>query len=444
MRVLGALPLFVAAAAAAGPFAAVDGMIDGWQASGAFSGAIVVLRGDETIYERAGGWANPDRGLPFTATTATDGASLAKPFTALLALMLAREGQLDLDASVVRYVAEYPHGETRVRHLLAHSAGLPDYDAFDALFKSGTPVTTSAMLRTLGARATPPTFAPGTRFDYCNLCLDTLALAMERATGRGFEALLRERIWAPAAIASAFLRPARLDAMPADRAVGHRWRNGRYEPYDAEDNESFHGGSNLYASAREFARFGAAFAKRAPWLRAAARDALAPVRLAGSGTTGITLGGWYCDASLQRCYYTGHHRGYYSVLYWNSERRITVAWVCNSTLPLSLRSTLERALVAVAEGRPLPPPPLARAALDDATLASLAGDHDIDGVGRVRVSVDGARATLRSPAGIDYALVRVTPQSLYAPGVDAMIGTTADGRLIWSSVFVEAVGSPAR
>jgi len=428
---------------AAGPFDAIDRLVDDWQASRVFSGAIVVTRDREVLYERAAGWANPERGLAFSVTTPTDSASLAKPFTALLALMLAREGRLDLDAPVVRYVAEYPHGDTRVRHLLQHSAGLPDYDAFDALFKAGAPVTTSAMLRELADRRAPPPFAPGTRFEYCNLCLDALALAIERATGRGFEALLRERLWAPAGIDHALLRPARLHALPASRAVGHRWRNGKYEANDAEDFEAFHGASNLYATARGFARYGSAFANSAAWLGGAAGDAVERVRLNDGAITGLTLGNWYCDGGARRCYYTGHHRGFYNLMYWNAERRIAIAWVSNSTVLSTHRAPFERALVAVAEGRPAPTEPPETVPLDDAKLRKLAGEHTIDGAGRVRFAFDGARATLWSAEGVEYSLFRVSARAFYAPGVDALIGSTDDGRLVWSSIFVNAVAPPA-
>jgi CubicO group peptidase (beta-lactamase class C family) len=446
MRGVAAALLSIAVAAvpaAARPFDAIDAVVDRLQATGEFSGAIVVRRGGEVLYERAAGWANPERGLAFSVTTPTDSASLAKPFTALLALMLAREGRVDLDGPVVRYVPEYPHGETRVRHLLQHTAGLPDYDAFGALFKSGQPVTTSAMLRELADRRTPPRFAPGTRFEYCNLCLDTLALAIERATGMNFDAVLRERVWAPAGIEHALLRPARLDALPASRAVGHRWREGTYQPHDAEDFEAFHGASNLFASVRDFARFGAAFAEGAAWLGAAAEDAVQRVHLRDGAATGLALGNWYCAAGARRCYYTGHHRGFYNLLYWNSERRIAIAWVSNSTVLSAQRARFERALVAAAEGLPAPPDPAATVPLDDEKLRALAGEHVIEGAGRVRFAFDGSRATLRSAEGVEYSLFRVSSRSFYAPGVDALIGSTDDGRLVWSSVFVNAVAPPA-
>ncbi len=310
-------------------------------------------------------------------------------------------------------------------------------------FDATSQLAQTTLRSVLGERRVAPMFAPGTHFDYCNVCYNVLAVVAERVTGERYEALLRERIWRPAGIADAYVRPAKLDALPPGRAVGHRWRDGRDEPRDAEDNEGFHGGSNVYASARGFARFVAALAGGAAWLGPAAADAVEPVRLADGATTGITLGGWFCAPGGQRCYFNGHHQGFFAVMYWDRGRRLAVAWVSNSTMPLSLRNALTRGLVAAAEGRPVAVSPVQAVPLDAAKLAALAGDHEVGGIGRVRVAIDGKRGTLRT-AGVDYELFRVSPAAYYAPGVDALLGATADGRLTWSSVFVQAVGTPVR
>jgi len=80
--------------------------------------------------------------------------------------------------------------------------------------------------------------------------------------------------------------------------------------------------------------------------------------------------------------------------------------------------------------------------LDEAKLRALAGEHLIEGAGRVRFAFDGGRATLWSAEGVEYSLFRVSSRAFYAPGVDALIGSTDDGRLVWASVFVNAVAPP--
>ncbi len=95
-----------------------------------FQGAVAIMRRGLVEYAAGFGFADVERRIAFTADTPMDAASIAKPLTAAL-LMLAQEGRVDLDAAVTSLLPAYPHRQTRLRHLLAHSAGLPDYDGFD-------------------------------------------------------------------------------------------------------------------------------------------------------------------------------------------------------------------------------------------------------------------------------------------------------------------------
>lgn len=423
----------------------VDRWIERLQAGRGFSGAVVIERDGHAVYSRGVGVANEETRRMFTPDTRTDGGSLAKPFTATLLLMLVEEGLVDLEAPVRRYVSEYPDATSTVRDLLSHRSALPGYEAFASLLRTEQPVTTAAML-VESARIAQPAFPSSpTRFVYCNLCLDAAALVVERVTGRRFEEVLRERLLTPLRLDRAFIRPPRLADMPADRAVGYRIRNGRHDRFDAEDFEGFYGASNLYASAREFARFARAFATSAPVPGAAvARRALSPAHLQPGVVSGLTLGGWYCAPGGERCYYTGDHRGFYNVMYWDRTRRIVVVYVSNSTIAAWLRPRIARELVAAAEGRRVSP--LVEAslvALDSESLRVAAGSYEVPGVGRVALLVDRDKAHARVASGVEYRLYQVSPTVLYGPGLDAFVGVARDGRLSWATVFVDSLGTRA-
>jgi N-acyl-D-amino-acid deacylase len=147
-------------------------LLSGLHAAGNFSGAVIIGRNGEIIYEGALGTA--DGIAPFTPETAADGGSLAKPFTATSIWLLASEGEFSLDEPVQTYVPEFPHAGTRILDLLGHSAGLADYGAFQALLDGGQPVDTRALLNEQQRNFPRPLFAAGSQFDYCNLCFDTL------------------------------------------------------------------------------------------------------------------------------------------------------------------------------------------------------------------------------------------------------------------------------
>src|ERR1700744_6067788 len=92
--------------------------------------------GGEPVVDARGAFADAGRTTAWQRDTITNVRSVTKTMTALCALILADRGQLDLDAPVARYWPEFATASTEpaakervlVRHLLGHTAGLPDWD----------------------------------------------------------------------------------------------------------------------------------------------------------------------------------------------------------------------------------------------------------------------------------------------------------------------------
>ncbi|MFJ2947122.1 MULTISPECIES: serine hydrolase domain-containing protein [unclassified Streptomyces] len=172
------------------------------------AGAVVVVgRGPVVAVEEAAGWAVryarydeeadapvelPARErVPMTVDTPFDLASLTKLFTSVAAVQQIERRTLGIDARVGAYLPEFTgvvrHGVT-VRQLLTHTSGLrpelPLYDCADDAERL-------ALLR-----AERPVGAPGA---YCYSDLNMLLLqhVLERVTGRGLDALVRDGITRP-------------------------------------------------------------------------------------------------------------------------------------------------------------------------------------------------------------------------------------------------------
>jgi CubicO group peptidase (beta-lactamase class C family) len=120
-------------------------VMDAMRKYGIVGCGICVVRGDAEVYGQGFGYAElPTR--PFLATTATRCGSLAKPVTALSALILSDQGKLDLDAEVLSILKEagiVPRplrgfkmddriSRIKVRHLMDHTSGLPGRTAYTA------------------------------------------------------------------------------------------------------------------------------------------------------------------------------------------------------------------------------------------------------------------------------------------------------------------------
>lgn len=407
----------------------LDTLLADLAGTGAFSGAVVVRDARGTRFARGYGPADPFSGRRFTPDTPVDSGSLAKPVTAAAVLQLAREGRIGLDAAATRYLPELGAPGITVHHLLTHSAGLPFEDSAEGLAGKSN----LALVR--AARGRPLLFKPGTTFSYCNLCSVALAEIVERTSGRPYLETARARLGLPSGVT---LRPARL-ADWTGRAIGYRaTAEGKVERFDSWEGEAFYGAANLSLTARQLAEWGSRW-WHAPLARIRAA-ATAPAVIGGK-VSGLTMGNWYCAAGRRRCHYLGHHQGFHHMLYWDADRRISIAMVSNNALAPAIQQRLQRAIVAAAEGR---------TAAARRELASPMQNRDI-AAGRYQLP-DGNRVTVTraegnvsvSRHGIAYAAYPTGGGIRYVPGLDTYVAGTAGGSMHWLGLYQDWVASPTK
>ena len=168
--------------------------------------AVVVLRGDRVVVSR--GWGVADRltGVPMTTRAVQPYFSVSKQMTAAVIVRLARLGMVDLDAPVGRYLPEWFADEPalRVDHLLRQTSGLSDFVGRPEVLEiERAPAGTGSLATILDiVHALPRRFEPGARHAYSNANFTALALLAERVTGRPFDQLQRELLFAPLALGS--------------------------------------------------------------------------------------------------------------------------------------------------------------------------------------------------------------------------------------------------
>jgi CubicO group peptidase (beta-lactamase class C family) len=112
-------------------FAGVPGVLTGLLDHGDAGASVAVFVDGEPVVDVWGGFADADRTIAWQQNTITNVFSVTKTMTSLCALILADRGELDLAAPVGRYWPEFAVAgkeKVLVRHLLAHTAGLPDWD----------------------------------------------------------------------------------------------------------------------------------------------------------------------------------------------------------------------------------------------------------------------------------------------------------------------------
>ncbi|MEU9084023.1 serine hydrolase domain-containing protein [Streptomyces sp. NPDC048357] len=165
-------------------------------------GVIAVLRdGDRTKVHRAG-VADVESGRPPEVTDHMRIASVAKAFSGAVALVLVDRGRLHLDDTIGEVLPAQPAAwhQVTLRQLLNHTSGLPDYSESDGFIDiiSEDPRHRFDSRHLLDFVAGEDlAFPPGSRYQYSNSDNIAIALMAEAATGRRYEALLRELVYEP-------------------------------------------------------------------------------------------------------------------------------------------------------------------------------------------------------------------------------------------------------
>lgn len=179
-----------------------------------FSGAIIVDEGGTVTLARGYGMADRERGIPFTPDTANSVGSITKQFTGAAILLLAERGELSVQDPITDYFEDVPADKRGItlHHLLTHTSGLPDVGRSDFDLITADDIVSLAMAA--------PLLAPvGEVQQYANVNYSLLGLVVERLSGQGYEAFLREQLFAPMDMDETGYR---VD-WPSDRiAVGYR------------------------------------------------------------------------------------------------------------------------------------------------------------------------------------------------------------------------------
>jgi len=183
---------------------------------------VLVLQGDHALLRGAWGMADVVAGIANTPETRFQIASISKTLTGALTLLVREEGLLALDDPAARWLPDLPYlqrdgVDVTIRHLLTHTAGVPDvYLLFDLMRPSTWPSTPAEALAAIAAK--PLRFTPGDHFEYSTSGYLLLGRIIEVATGEPYETAVRARILDPLGMAATWIAP---PADPGPVAIGY-------------------------------------------------------------------------------------------------------------------------------------------------------------------------------------------------------------------------------
>src|ERR1700753_1937414 len=106
----------------------IDSLFRKWDRTSSPGWAVGIVRNDSLIFAKGYGMANLEYGVTISPETIFHMASVSKQFTAFSIVLLARQGKLNLDDVIHKYLPWFPDLKKKitVRNLLNHTSGVRD------------------------------------------------------------------------------------------------------------------------------------------------------------------------------------------------------------------------------------------------------------------------------------------------------------------------------
>ncbi|MEO8001591.1 MAG: serine hydrolase domain-containing protein, partial [Arenimonas sp.] len=208
------------------------------------------------IWSKAYGYADMEQKVPVDpATTKFRVGSVAKPMTALALATLVKQGRIDLDADVRRYVPSFPQKQYpfSVRQLAGHLAGIRHYKGDEAYSRKQY----STVLESLEIFKDDPLIAvPGEQWKYSSYGYNLLSAVIEQASGKPFLDYMDESVFIPLGMTATV--PDRLNVLIPNRGRYYLRLDGKIYNEPEVDNSYKWASGGILSTTDDLARFGLA------------------------------------------------------------------------------------------------------------------------------------------------------------------------------------------
>jgi D-alanyl-D-alanine carboxypeptidase len=185
--------------------------------------SLAVVKDGKIIKAEGYGLANVELNVPVRPETVFKIGSVSKQFISAGILLLIQEGKISLDDSISKFLDGTPETwkPITVRHLLTHTSGIVrEAPGFDPLKVQAD----ADVIKT--AYSLPLRFAPGEKWEYCNVGYFSLAEIIRKVTGKPWGDYLRDALFRPLEMNST--RTTSMTDLVQDRANGYGWNEGKY------------------------------------------------------------------------------------------------------------------------------------------------------------------------------------------------------------------------
>lgn len=292
--------------------------------------AIGVYSDGELAAAANAGCASVEHDAAITEHTAFDIASVSKHVTAACVLLLARDGLVDLDVDIRRYLPELALDQpVTTRQCLTHTAGLRDYSTLCELACIPAAGITEGRFWDLVTGQRELDFPAGTAFSYSNTGYALAAVLVRRVTGHRLAAYAAERVFGPLGMTATHFRDD-VSAIVPRLACGYLARAGGGGFARCEVTEEIVGDGAVVTTIADLARWHSFIANGAV-LGTDIRDGLRTRAVLADGTMlGYALGLEAIDLAGETAWWhSGSWAGYRAAVIYVPAGRVGVSVLAN-------------------------------------------------------------------------------------------------------------------
>lgn len=219
--------------------------------------SLVIIRGGKPDYIKSFGFADLETKKPVTPGTIFEIASCSKAFTALAALKLEKEGLIDLDAPVSRYLPWFytnykgKKQEITLRQCLHQTSGIPFKSISRIPVRDDDAALQDTVKNLAGIELAD---LPGKKHEYATINYDIIGAIIEAVSGMPYEEYMAKNIFPALGLHSTFVGVNK-NTTPGNMAVGYKISFFAPRRYDSPIYRGNNPAGYIISNAKDIARW---------------------------------------------------------------------------------------------------------------------------------------------------------------------------------------------
>jgi CubicO group peptidase (beta-lactamase class C family) len=177
----------------------INNLVEDLANKDAFSGTVLIAKGDKILYQKAVGLANKGQNFKNNIDTKFNVGSMNKMFTAVAIAQLVEKSKLNYTDKLTKHLPNLPaktFGDITIEQLLTHSAGTGDFFQFSKFESVADTAKTIDTYVNIGLNE-PLAFKPGAKVQYSNYGFVLLGAVIEKVSKMSYFDYVKQNIFIP-------------------------------------------------------------------------------------------------------------------------------------------------------------------------------------------------------------------------------------------------------